>query len=803
MVRKRAMLGLLAATAIAAAAVLVVGIAGAAPPAAPQAGGKHDETATPIKHLVVIFQENVSFDHYFGTYPSSAGTDGQAFTARPGTPAVASLAPATDGSLPAALRHADDLTTANPNSALPLRLDSSPTGKTGSPGGQLTCDQDHNYSDEEQSFDGGKMDQFVQSVGQGGGSSPFGTPCNASIVMDYYDGNTVTALWNYAQHYAMSDNSFETDFGPSAPGAINVVSGDTGNVDTAHEVNNPSVATSAAPNADITPDGHGGFSLTSDAQPYWDDCSTRDAVGLTGLNIGDELNKAGLSWGWFQGGFRPTESYEDALKAVGASGQSTSTFIPDQFKNAGFQNNVPHSSNQGLCDAVHPVGVAFGFTADHPLLSGTTAQFKDDYIAHHEPFQYYASTANPHHLAIATDKSGADQLHGPNSLSTIGTDTQTFAGGSYGSQPQFDTPDHNYDSSDFDQLVAAIARGKLPPSALPAVTFLKAPGYQDGHAAYSDPADEQAFVVSEVNALEKTPDWSSTAVLVNYDDSDGWYDHVYSGVTNPSASPADNLTNTKLGKINAGNPTSGLCGSGTPLGGQNGRCGFSSRLPMIAISPCAAPDAVDHNLSDQASVVNFIEYNWGLPAIPGSFDQALKATDAAEGIPFDLAGLFDFSNCNQPPWPLDPATGQVDLSGLKLVGDQEGQDFANGDLSKSRLAGQFQGAFMPGANLGGSDLHGTDAEGADLAGADLTNAALHNARLQGANLAGANLTGADASHAGFQGANLDGVNLTNTNLQGAGLAGANLHAVTWSNTTCPDGTNSSAHAGTCSGHLIG
>ena len=50
--------------------------------------------------------------------------------------------------------------------------------------------------------------------------------------MDYYDGNTVTALWNYAQHYAMSDNSFGTTFGPSAPGAINLVAGDTGEVDT-------------------------------------------------------------------------------------------------------------------------------------------------------------------------------------------------------------------------------------------------------------------------------------------------------------------------------------------------------------------------------------------------------------------------------------------------------------------------------------------------------------------------------------------------------------------------------------------
>src|SRR5436305_1744850 len=61
---------------------------------------------------------------------------------------------------------------------------------------------------------------------------------------------------------------------------FNLVSGDTGGVDTSHMVNSPSIATSTHPNADLTPDGSGGYSLTSDAQPYWDDCSTSDAVGL-------------------------------------------------------------------------------------------------------------------------------------------------------------------------------------------------------------------------------------------------------------------------------------------------------------------------------------------------------------------------------------------------------------------------------------------------------------------------------------------------------------------------------------------
>jgi phospholipase C len=607
--------------------------------------GRDDEgsgTRTPIRHVVVIFGENISFDHYFGTYPNAANTDGQKFSAAPGTPAVAGLPPATDPSLPASLQHSDNLLTTNPNSALPQRLDSSPTGLAGGPGGQLTCSQDHNYSDEQQAFNGGKMDKFVESVGASGSQMPPGLPCAKPQVMDYFDGNTVTAMWNYARHYAMSDNSYSTTFGPSSPGAINLISGNTGGVDTAHMVNNPSIATPTKPNADITPDGNGGYALTSDAQPYWDDCSTRNAVALKGQNIGDLLTARGLSWGWFQGGNRPSVSYTDALAAIGASGQPTSTFIPDQFKTAGFQNRVPHSSNQGICDTVHPVAVALGGTGQYG--------YKDDYIPHHAPFNYYASTANPHHLTIPTDAGGNDTLGG---LATIGTDTQAYAGG----VPQFNTPNHNYDTSDFDQLVSAIRKGELPPSALPAVSFLKAPGYQDSHSAYSNPADEQQFVVNEINALQHTPDWAHTAVVVLYDDSDGWYDHQYSGVTNPSLSPADNLTNTSFTVSSTG--TSGQCGpspqTAAPLAGQQGRCGFGPRQPLLVISPFARTNHVDHALSDQASVINLVEYNWQLPSIAGSADQVLAGNSSQ---PFDLAGLFNFGGDRSHRLFLDPSTGQ-------------------------------------------------------------------------------------------------------------------------------------------------
>src|ERR1700742_2661397 len=125
--------------------------------------------SSPIKHVVVIFQENISFDHYFGTYPNAANPPGEpAFHALPGTPHVNGLTP--------------ELLAHNPNAANPMRLDRIQA---------VTCDMDHGYTSEQKAYDGGKLDKFVEHTGA------TGPGCDPRMVMGYYDGNTVTALWNY------------------------------------------------------------------------------------------------------------------------------------------------------------------------------------------------------------------------------------------------------------------------------------------------------------------------------------------------------------------------------------------------------------------------------------------------------------------------------------------------------------------------------------------------------------------------------------------------------------------------------
>jgi phospholipase C len=169
---------------------------------------------------------------------------------------------------------------------------------------------------------------------------------------------------------------------------------------------------------------------------------------------------------------------------------------------------------------------------------------------------------------------------------------------------------------------------------LPAVSFLKAPGYETGHAGYSDPLDEQAFLVSAVNRLEHLPSWRDTAIVITYDDSDGWYDHDPGKIVNHSATPFD---------VYCGNTSDGV----------PGRCGYGPRIPYLVISPYARTDVVDHTLIDQSSTLRFIEDNW-----LGSKRISRESFDNQAG---SIDGMFDFRRSGQRAEPLflNPASGAV------------------------------------------------------------------------------------------------------------------------------------------------
>jgi phospholipase C len=511
-------------------------------------------TATPVKHIVVIFDENVSFDHYFATYPNALNLPHETpFRARPGTPRVNGLT----GPL---LEHNPNFLNVKvnqSNAANPFRL---------APTQAATADQNHGYQEEQLAFDRGLMDSFPQYTGLPALATQKLHPQSLveappeylhqtkGLVMGYYDGNTVTALWNYAQRYALNDNSYGSTFGQSTQGAIELISGQTNGV--TDQINAASFLVAA---------GNGTFTEIADGDPIGDKCSstTWGQLHYTGNNIGQMLSKRNITWGWFEAGFDLSQTNPN-----GTTGCARGT------------------------------------------MSGVTQVSSADYIPHHEPFQYYTPTANLLHTR-------------PSSVHMIGREG--------------DGANHQYDTGDF---FAAVKAGNFP-----SVSFVKAPAYQDGHAGYSDPLDEQNFVVTVINFLERQREWKNTAVIVAYDDSDGWYDHQMGPIVNASTSPSDGLT----GPGQCGDGTTAL--PGPAVDHAQGRCGYGPRLPLLVISPFARRNYVDHSLTDQTSILRFIEDNWlsGERVGGGSFD----------AIAGSINEMFDFSHPDAKPYILDESTGQV------------------------------------------------------------------------------------------------------------------------------------------------
>ncbi len=530
------------------------------------------KTKTPIKHLVVVFNENRSFDHYFGTYPNALNPEGEP---------VFEPAKNTQRDInnlltsPALLDNNPNLNPANGTGAAnPFRLDRTQAN---------TADQNHGYTAEQKAVDGGKLDLFPLNTGAAtaGGAGAFGTK---GQVMGYFDGNTVTALWNYAQNFAMSDNSWSDTFGPSTPGALEMFSGQTNGA--TFPVLSPTLLPPGTPNTiaaigpllaaagAAVPDGQGGLTLIGDIDPAFDTCSsTLIATQMTAKNIGDLLNAADIPWGSFVGGFN--------LQTINNNGST----------------GCKRSS-----------------------ISAVTGGGHGDYVPHHIWFQYFASTSNPAHAR-------------PTSTKAIG----------YTNVPgtkKVDPANHAYDLEDF---FTAVGSGNYP-----AVSLIKMQSFQDDHPGNSNSLDAQTGLVNLINFLQDQPDWESTAVILAYDDSDGWYDHAFI----PAISGSFTIDDALNGTGNCGIPGVTLQPNGLLGLPVAGRCGPGMRQPFMVISPYAKKNYVSHTFITQASIPQFIEDNWlkGERLGGGSFD-------ATTGSIMDM---FDFKQAPTRKLILDPTLGIVD-----------------------------------------------------------------------------------------------------------------------------------------------
>ena len=450
----------------------------------------------PINHVIVVYQENWSFDSLYGKFPganglaSAAGKIAQVDAK--GTPITVTPQPWDTNAKPAGF---DARFPANlPVAPFDLTQYTKATDKTG--------DIVHRFYTEQEQIDGGKMDKFMAWSD------------NPGLVLSYFDATNMPE-GRIAQQYVLADNFFHAAFGGSflnhqflicacAPTYKNAPAAIVSKLDaTGHPAADAQPGKSSSGDGAITPDGFAVNTIQTVNTPHA--ASITDTALLlpnqTAPTIGDRMDAAKVSWAWYSGG------WNDAVAGK-----------PD------------------------------------PLF-----QF------HHQPFAYYANYAD-------------------------GTPGKAL---------------HLKDEKDF---FSALQNGSLP-----AVSFVKPLGPDNEHPGYADLARGQQHVADIVSAVQNSPFWKDTAIVITYDEHGGRWDHVAPPVVD--------------------------------------KWGPGIRVPTIIVSPYAKAGFVDHTQYDTASILKFIEARWDLAPL-GTRDAAAT----------NLLNAFDFTQTPRVA-PAPAKTGSAGLAG--------------------------------------------------------------------------------------------------------------------------------------------
>ncbi|MDO1528903.1 acid phosphatase [Fulvimonas sp. R45] len=419
-----------------------------------------------IRHVVVIYAENRSFNNLFADFPglqsplSALKPEQYRQLDRDGTP-LATLPPIWRGLVPheQVVNHrtwqiGEDAITGLPNAPFAL---AAPDG-TPLPHGVVTRDLWHRFYENQRQINGGRNDGFV-AWGDSG-----------ALVMGHYgDSAGNLRLWRLAQQYTLCDNFFmgafggsflnhqylvaaqppfypHADQGPAKFQIARLEGDDPAGIVLKLAGDSPASAMQGRPKAAgpsaLTPD----FWAVNTMGPAYAPAFTRDPANpaLADPNdygtlppqehatIGDRLSAKGIDWAWYAGG------WQMALDGHGDEGLSA---------------EFPPSPN---------------------------------FQVHHQPFNYFKSFA-------------------PGTAAR----TQHLRDGGTG------------ETANTNRLLADIAAGTLP-----AVTFYKPQGDLNLHAGYSDVEAGDRHITQVVDALRKSPLWPQTLVVITVDENGGWWDHV-------------------------------------------------------------------------------------------------------------------------------------------------------------------------------------------------------------------------------------------------------------------------------------
>ena len=467
-----------------------------------------------IHHVFVIYQENRSFDSYFGSFP---GVDNLA----------------TAEARAHGFRQYDGI---GHTWVTPFLLKAADTR-----------DADHSREALLAKADGGRMDHFVSyeetNLVNFSGYPPQAARQLGILTMAHEDCTTIPFLWMYARHFTIYDHIFQAMYGPSTPGNIDLIAGQSGQTQAARHPNQVVQSSFAA-----------GEPVMNDAEPDFGPYAfTNEATGAHQLD----------------------QTYATLMLTMkGRDAKEVKKDTDDVKEDIGELGRLDH---QAIPWAWYQEGFGDGQGDKHPA-----------YIPHHNAPQYFGYI-----------RENPSMWSGEHDLLDFFTDIE-----------KEELPDRS---------VVFVKGGQLNPfgwkPADPrALTILG----DDDHPGYSDSQLSESLVAKVVNAVARSPYWKDSAIVVIWDDSEGFYDHV----------PP---------------PRFEACPDKEP-------CGDGPRVPLLLISPYAKSGGVVSDPGDHVSFVKFLDVLFDLPPLAslpdekpylpqGPRDMSARLTDLQGGFdPARLAG---------------------------------------------------------------------------------------------------------------------------------------------------------------------
>ena len=439
-----------------------------------------------IKYVFVLFQENRSFDFYFGTYPGARGL----FSQNKGeTPGFVQPIVKTDGTVGeiSPFKIPQSVTDVNGNTVLLYPEDTDSVNHA-----HVAIDTKLDLNEQHVA----RNDRYaIVEEGLTGTLSPSGKVYSGplptekqvqkgELVMGHVDCDTAPFLWNYADRFTLFDNFFDTVIGPSTPNAIAMIAGQSGET---QWVKHPELASNVNTTGAQLP-------VTADPQPFWG--SALDVFTPPSAK-------------------QPTESGVPSSTVTNPAANLTFATLPLSFMGNKIES-ITSQDNDPAFDLLDVQGdikkiagdknkqVNWGWFQegyDHELTDPNGTTTNASYIAHHNAPQYFGYEAN---------NPGETKAH----LKGLGDFYTAINAGALPKEGGVFYVRGGYDNLD----------GLTPRSPSPAVEA--AFKGNDDHPGYSDAQISEALLADSVNAIANSKYWPQSAIIITYDETDGLYDHT-------------------------------------------------------------------------------------------------------------------------------------------------------------------------------------------------------------------------------------------------------------------------------------